>query len=264
MTDTLGITQQAAPSATVLSRPRLVLKPRADQRSRAFDKALPDRQSNTDRQRNTGTATSEKTNTFQRPGMGRAGLAQSVMERTAFDRAALVRAVFHELRMLQNQGAQFVFETRFEGNFSLTPKNTAQNTAQNTAHGAARRAEPPKQANENQAPAAGQSAPVKASPNNTGAQSEHFSFLKLADFLILGSGGKTLLLKLNYKRRTQSQRSLWHARLMTLGHTIAYIECETPLDGRERVRQLMETQGYVPEVQMGKANARAKAQALFG
>lgn len=240
MTDTQGITQQATSSAMGSTGSRSILKPRMGHKGGASgDTSYGDSTPS-------GAAATKKRAVLEKPAFDRSG-----PERAIFDRAALVRAVFHELRMLQNQGAQFVFETRFEGNFSLASKNTAM------------AAKPCAQANENQAPKSRHPSFVDSASQKQGPQSEHFSFLKLADFLILGPGGKTLLLKLNYKRRPQGQRSPWHARLMTLGHTIAYVECETPLDGRERVRQLMETQGYAPEAMAGKSNARAKAQALF-
>lgn len=181
-----------------------------------------------------------------RPGYGKDQKAQprpSAHDKPQkFGRADLVRAIFHELRFLQSQGAQFVFEARYPGDFSAT---RTQETATSR----------PKLQTE------GQTASLRASTK----ENDHFAFLKLADFLILGQGGKTLLLKTNYKPDGQTLRSCWQARLMNLGHPIAYLDCETPLDGREQLRKLMGRLGYVGDMPKGQAgtSAKAKAEALF-
>ncbi len=252
MTDTQGITQHATSSPSGAKQARLVLKPQTGKQGLA-------------------KLNLTKSTTGSMPRV-------SGDKRPTFDRAALVRAAFHELRMLQNQGAQFVFETRFEGDFSVVPRRVSRDPQ-------ARLPFQSHQGNRHEPKGHGQGLDWKKREAGTAKQGVgsleckepaaadatkpcdgsggHFSLLKLADFLILGPGGKTLLLKLNYKRRAQAMRSPWHARLMTLGHAIAYIECETPLDGRERVRQLMEAQGYAPVPFSSKSDAHAKAHALF-
>jgi hypothetical protein len=162
-------------------------------------------------------------------------------KRHSFDRAALIRAIFLELRLLQSQGAQFVFEARYAGDFSATGRDKSKDT-------------------KSAAPAVLQGSQA-AAMRTEARETDHFSLLKLADFLILGQGGKTLLLKVNQKKGGQAFRSSWHSRLMSLGHAIAYLECETPLDGREQLRKLMHRQGYISDAP--QSTAKAKAQALF-
>ncbi len=172
-------------------------------------------------------------------------------KRNGFDRAALIRAIFHELRLLQSQGAQFVFEARYVGDFSAPAQGNTKTDSNQS----------PKNSNDRGSEHALQQGMQGPKARAEARETDHFSLLKLADFLILGQGGKTLLLKVNQKRGGHPFRSNWHSRLMTLGHAIAYLECETPLDGREQLRKLMHRQGYINVAP--QSTAKAKAQALF-
>ncbi len=56
---------------------------------------------------------------------GRHKAAAPLDRRVGFDRLDLIRAIFQELRLLQNHGAQFVFEARYPGDFSRASVNSA-------------------------------------------------------------------------------------------------------------------------------------------
>ena len=100
----------------------------------------------------------------------------------------------------------------------------------------------------------------------SGSRREAFSVMHLADILVLAEGGRSVMLRFVVKGARASGQALWEDKLRGLGHSIITLRCETPLDAKEQLRDLLVRKKIISEenpLTKGQAKSLEQANSLF-